>query len=650
MSCSSPKRVYRSRKQRPCDACRRRKICCVREANAPACSLCTLRATTCTYQSKPNIRRRQPESSLISTSVPSYESPESISQPFSSNSNSNSNSETTAAEEWTPLFIGFSSDQDPYILRHCHFTGNYFNRPDWKCKRMYGGPDIPMHFSEVPDSHLDTTHDGSPVCPKANYPPETMTRLLETYFEVVHASYPILDKASFDSGAVARGNPALVAIMCRLATPFYAPATNTSSPTEINPQIWPPWRSYLHQTLTTQSRSPRLSTLETALLFTNRPLETHRAPNLPGLWPQIGSMVGMAHELGLNVDPTGWPISDAERKRRVRVWWAVYIADKWNALGGGRPSFIFEGEWDVPVPCVGDFDLGAGNGSGSGKGVEVEVEVEVGARVFIAMSKVTVILGEALGEFYSIKAMRRASQNEGKDDEDVFARLESYMERIDEIVEQDMGFLKEVDDQIRDPTGTLILALSTLRIILYRAILRRSHQRNPRLTPVRTSAQTLCMSLISFVAKLQVSQLRAFWWAPLSRTNFAIAGSFMVSMLLSSTENAEIAFWTEKIARYRGLLEMHSVTFDVTRLAVKRLGLIASVIEGRSGGSGVQEGGAAAAVAVAAAAAAGSDEVPRSPDMSGVTMMPELGSLSSLFGEGLDLFVDFQGLDYDGFE
>ncbi|KAL4879708.1 fungal-specific transcription factor domain-containing protein [Aspergillus karnatakaensis] len=630
MDASSPRRVYRSRKQRPCDACRRRKICCVREANSPACSLCTLRSTTCTYNSKPNIRRRQPQPQ------PPAESP----------SSTQSQASEPTAEEWTPLFIGFSSDQDPYILRHCHFTGDYFNRPDWKCKRMYGGTDIPMHFSEVPDSHLDTRHDGLPVVPAANYPRETMQNLLKTFFEVVHASYPLLDPGAFhgDPLHLARENPALIGIICRLAAPFYFTEPSPSSPITItstseteppakNQYSWPPWRTYLHQTLTAQSRSPRLSTLETALLFTNRPLETHRAPNLPGLWPQIGSMVGMAHELGLNVDPTGWPISESERKRRVRIWWGVYMADKWNALGGGRPSYVVEGEWDVPVPEVGDFE---GDGGG------------VGGAVFVAMCRVTVILGELLGEFYSLRAMRGVGRD-GRDTDAGFGRLEGYLKRIEEVVERDMGFMKEVDEHIRDPTGTLTLALSTLRIILYRAVLRRTNTHStsdpadPRLISLRQEAQTLCTELISFIANLRVSHLRAFWWAPLSRTNFAIAGSFMVSMLLSSTDNEEIVFWTEKIARYRGLLEMHSVTFDVTKLAVKRLGLIASVIEGRAGVGDGGEGTGGEAV----------PPRPRSPEMGtelgmGMGMGMGIGSLSELFGggEGLDLFVDFQSFEY----
>jgi hypothetical protein len=40
-------------------------------------------------------------------------------------------------------------------------------------------------------------------------------------------------------------------------------------------------------------------------------------------------MVAMAHDLGLNIEPTDWDISEAEKRRRRRIWWAVYMQDKW---------------------------------------------------------------------------------------------------------------------------------------------------------------------------------------------------------------------------------------------------------------------------------------------------------------------------------
>ncbi len=40
-------------------------------------------------------------------------------------------------------------------------------------------------------------------------------------------------------------------------------------------------------------------------------------------------IVGMSHDLGLNVDPINWTILDTEKRRRRRLWWGVYMLDKW---------------------------------------------------------------------------------------------------------------------------------------------------------------------------------------------------------------------------------------------------------------------------------------------------------------------------------
>lgn len=69
---------------------------------------------------------------------------------------------------------------------------------------------------------------------------------------------------------------------------------------------------------------------------------------MPGLMAEIGNvrkfdieqsrirtmlnqmqLVGMAHDVGLNVDPTNWKIPESEKKRRKRLWWGIYMQDKW---------------------------------------------------------------------------------------------------------------------------------------------------------------------------------------------------------------------------------------------------------------------------------------------------------------------------------
>lgn len=61
-------------------------------------------------------------------------------------------------------------------------------------------------------------------------------------------------------------------------------------------------------------------------------------------------------------------------------------------------------------------------------------------------------------------------------------------------------------------------------------------------------------------------------------------------MLLSSTTDEEIEYWSSEITRYRRLLEMQSLSFDTTKLAAARMSALANV---RSSGRAPGEAGTA---------------------------------------------------------
>lgn len=66
----------------------------------------------------------------------------------------------------------------------------------------------------------------------------------------------------------------------------------------------------------------------------------------------------------------------------------------------------------------------------------------------------------------------------------------------------------------------------------------------------------------------------------------------MFYQLLTSITTPDIEFWSTTISHYRSLLRLHSHAFDMTKLACKRLDLLAAgmgvdgVGEGERGGGG----------------------------------------------------------------
>jgi hypothetical protein len=70
----------------------------------------------------------------------------------------------------------------------------------------------------------------------------------------------------------------------------------------------------------------------------------------------------------------------------------------------------------------------------------------------------------------------------------------------------------------------------------------------------------------------------------------------MMSMLLTSTNDAEVEYWTAEIKLYQEQLERHSVAFATTKLAAARMSVLnGSAGKGREMRAGARAGAGAGA-------------------------------------------------------
>ncbi|KAH6711124.1 fungal-specific transcription factor domain-containing protein [Leptodontidium sp. MPI-SDFR-AT-0119] len=546
-------RKYKSRKERPCDACRKRKICCTRDAYEKDCSLCRTRGESCQYVLPPNVRRNRQPNAAPQTSTSSPSSTGSIPsrrretrpRPLGSNGN----------REWICQFVGLSGDQDPYVLRHCSFNQqNCYRGAEWAVLKIKGDTngDVPLHFTVVPDTQLDARPDHYPTTDTEAVVEPHANDLLHTYFEVVHPSYPLLDPSRFNSPPVT-GDP-LLAVMYNLAAPFCS----------SSPLHFPALSSFVQQALPIEHQHPRLETLEASLLHLQRHTPTSPSPTLPGLSSSIGSLAGIAHDLGLNNDPSSWSLSPTDTNRRIRIWWALHIQDKWSALGLGRPSYLNDEHSNVPLPTISNFShLGLAN----------TPLTLTPALQFIAMAHLSSILSDVLNTFYTLKAVERIKL---LPIEMLFSILDGFQERL-RIFRDDhlCPLCSGSGNGGLDSTGSVVLAFYTIEIVLLRAVLRCLPMNHPGYAGLRGQAKTTLLNVVEFLEKMSVSRLKAFWWSPMTRLNFSLAGSFMFSQFLTSHTTHDIELWSTTIAHYRSLLRLHSTSFEMTRLASMRMDLLA---------------------------------------------------------------------------
>lgn len=287
----------------------------------------------------------------------------------------------------TLQFVGLSGDQDPFILQYCK-TKRVLGTDgvQWACQRLGDDPRFPASFAAMPDQHLDAYPSYYPLSRIQEIASPHNDRLVRAFFEVVHPAIPILDPQSF---TLSTAPSSLLAAIFSLAHPYCPDAQS------INPWLFMDFDS---QALPIEARSAKLETVEAALLYAQRHTYIFRAPTMPGMWAEMGSLVGMSHDVGLNIDCSEWDIPVDQKKRRKRLWWAVYIHEKWAALTLGRPSYIHDDQYDVEELELTDI--------APDPRASAEIR-DLSARVFVAAAKLTVILSDILSELYTIRRVKR---------------------------------------------------------------------------------------------------------------------------------------------------------------------------------------------------------------------------------------------------
>lgn len=119
------------------------------------------------------------------------------------------------------------------------------------------------------------------------------------------------------------------------------------------------WR-LVYKSIQEEIHRPRLSTLQAAVLYLHKTTNDRcklASSDTPFLWSFMGMVVGLAHSLGLHLECRMFGIPAREKRLRRRLWWAVYIEDKWLSLLLGRPPYIRQDEWDTSELDSTDFEL-----------------------------------------------------------------------------------------------------------------------------------------------------------------------------------------------------------------------------------------------------------------------------------------------------
>lgn len=121
--------------------------------------------------------------------------------------------------------------------------------------------------------------------------------------------------------------------------------------------------------------TPHLSLVQAMLLYLQKPRTgaSSVASDTPFHWSLMSMLMALSTSLALHLDCDAWNIPPWEKRLRRRLWWMVYVEEKWRCLLGGYPSLINADQWDVAELTEKDFvidtDTNAVNGNGTGNGI-----------------------------------------------------------------------------------------------------------------------------------------------------------------------------------------------------------------------------------------------------------------------------------------
>jgi hypothetical protein len=272
---------------------------------------------------------------------------------------------------------------------------------------------------------------------------------------------------------------------------------------------------------------------------------------------------------------------------RKRLWYGVFIMDKWASLGAGMPSHIRIDDFDV-LPLT-DADLEPPSFEPTSNTIPGFLEPEADTNHFRLLSELTMILSDIMDSYYSLRATQRTSKDFTLS-LDIARPLRSRLKIWNDSLPPALALRQPERADARgmarlSGNPSLSLAYIVATMTLYRALLRplenltsieeEDHGIVGSRLAVRKGAKECAREVVEFVENLGRGALDAFWhscnspipfqnWTVLtksavgSRANFAIASSFLMQLLVTSESEAESNEINNLVARWRWAMRIGS--------------------------------------------------------------------------------------------
>ncbi|KAI7875311.1 hypothetical protein K492DRAFT_168263 [Lichtheimia hyalospora FSU 10163] len=258
------------------------------------------------------------------------------------------------------------------------------NTPAYRIRKLNGFDDDLMLVRDAMDSESkvkDTDHIDNLV------PRKIMDTLIYVYFDMVNATLPIVNKQEYLDAYHGRTQSPPSSLLTYAICTYACFMISSEHPVFQEcgmtcDQVFHALIDRASQLIRRDYLTSGISTIKALVILCSQP--TYSTSSYRN-WILAGMAVRMAQDLGLHRTLRNEEASKDHIEARKRLWYSVYVTDRWCCAAMGRPLAIADSDCDVDLPDP------------KGTGHE-------DYNIFVNFIKLSGILGELLRRIYSPKA------------------------------------------------------------------------------------------------------------------------------------------------------------------------------------------------------------------------------------------------------
>lgn len=443
----------------------------------------------------------------------------------------------------TVFLLGDTGEADPYLLRHpslAAHAGNIAFRQIHRGRSTADEGEQPLDTNRpivfmVGEHSLYDQYEPrleAAVLDKVRQDLDQISddvgvRLVLLYFKHIYPYFPVLSRSQMVSPAgelttaVSSLPLALRAALYASAVPFMIYDDYLSTMLDVDPLSTQTLYRMAWTVITHEIHTPHLSTLQACLLLLQRDNVDQFVQWSPFQLSLVAWTVSLAQSLGLSTDCSTWRgIPPWEKRLRRRLWWATYVLDKWTLLTSGIASHIKDEDFDVLALTATDFGSDAEAEISSGQDPRSgDAGSQSALGHFSHLVWLTTILSDIHGSFFTIKASKATAYDFARASslaEPLRSRLHSWKDSFDRFYtspQTNSEFRTQIDGNI-----SLSLAYSTVKMLLYRAIMRALENSDGTAgvgdstrQAVRLEAKECCEEIVDVLEQAPPGSWNAFW-------------------------------------------------------------------------------------------------------------------------------------------